>query len=179
MQSRNSACARGRRSRPRHKSSGALTISTAVGHASLESISLRGGGALSLERRGTRRRCELTHGHSTRREQCVEHDFTSFSYNPVVVQVSAKLGPMKDGRSFGGLLQCAQECAQTIALIRCPRIAEVVVDLRLKAKATVFQKRASEIRLRARKIREICKCFRGVYLQTHGEVAERLKAAVC
>ena len=31
----------------------------------------------------------------------------------------------------------------------------------------------------ARKIRKICKCLRSVYLQVCGEVAERLKAAVC
>ena len=31
----------------------------------------------------------------------------------------------------------------------------------------------------ARKIREICKCLRSVYLKLRGEVAERLKAAVC
>ena len=30
-----------------------------------------------------------------------------------------------------------------------------------------------------KKIRGIRKCLRSVYLQTHGEVAERLKAAVC
>ncbi len=29
------------------------------------------------------------------------------------------------------------------------------------------------------KIRGICKCLRSVYLQVYGEVAERLKAAVC
>jgi hypothetical protein len=95
---------------------------------------------------------------------------------PVVV--AAKLGPMEDGRFFGTVLHCAQKCALTIASIRCPRIAEVVLDSRLKAKATVFQKYAFEIRLHE-EIHGIGKCVRGVYLQTCGEVAERLKAAVC
>jgi hypothetical protein len=52
------------------------------------------------------------------------------------------------------------------------------VDSRLSGKATDFQKHASKIRLH-REILRIHKCLRGVYVQTRGEVAERLKAAVC
>ena len=97
-------------------------------------------------------------------------------FGPVVV--AAKIGPMEDSRFFETVLHCAQKCALTIASISGPRIAEVVLDSRLRPKATVFQKYASEIRLHE-KIHGICKCLRGVYLQTRGEVAERLKAAVC
>jgi len=63
-------------------------------------------------------------------------------------------------------------------VIRGRRTAELVVDSKLKAKATVFQKTPPKF-ASVEKIRSICKCLRGVYLETHGEVAERLKAAVC
>jgi hypothetical protein len=68
--------------------------------------------------------------------------------------------------------------AHAIAATCCNRIAELVVDSRLRGKVTVFQKHAFKIPLE-QEIRKIRKFLRSVYLQTRGEVAERLKAAVC
>jgi len=64
-----------------------------------------------------------------------------------------------------------------IAAISDHRIVELVVDSRLK-EATLFRNAPPKFAF-ARRIRGICKCLRSVYLQTHGEVAEWPKAAVC
>lgn len=62
-----------------------------------------------------------------------------------------------------------------------PVIAELWNSLRLKTlarRAAVVQKYALEI-ASAKKFARIRKCLRRLYLQTRGEVAEGLKAAVC
>jgi hypothetical protein len=85
---------------------------------------------------------------------------------------------MKDGRFLGPIRSVPKSV---------PRhsLRSAVIDLRnllliqgLRRKATVFQKHASEFRLRER-IHTTRKSVRIVYLQTRGEVAERLKAADC
>ena len=63
--------------------------------------------------------------------------------------------PVIDGQFHVTFLRCAQECAHSIAAIRDRRLAEPIVDSRLKAKATVFRKRASKIRLRRKNSRDL------------------------
>jgi hypothetical protein len=75
-------------------------------------------------------------------------------------------------------LQCAQECAHPIVTISVIQIRELIAPQAVSAKTAVFQKYASKIRLH-QEIRRIRKCSRGLHLQVCGEVAERLKAAVC
>jgi hypothetical protein len=58
------------------------------------------------------------------------------------------------------------------------RFMERIVDSGVTVQATVFCSPSPKIAF-AGKIHEIHKCLRGVHLQTRGEVAERLKAAVC
>jgi hypothetical protein len=58
------------------------------------------------------------------------------------------------------------------------RIVELVDDARFTAKATVFGSTPPEFAA-AKKTCRIRKCLCSVYLQVSGEVAERLKAAVC
>jgi hypothetical protein len=74
--------------------------------------------------------------------------------------------------------RCAQKCAHTDRCKHASRIAELIVDARVIGKATVFQKRPSKVAC-AKKIRVIRKYLRTLYLSERGEVAERLKAAVC
>ena len=73
---------------------------------------------------------------------------------------------------------CAQKCAHSIAAKPAYRIAELVVDVSLRGKAAVFQKSPPKF-ASAKQTRPIGKCLCRVYLQARGEVAERLKAAVC
>jgi hypothetical protein len=58
------------------------------------------------------------------------------------------------------------------------RFMERIVDSGVTVQATVFCSPSPKNSLRW-KNHEIHKCLRGVHLQTRGEVAERLKAAVC
>ena len=79
----------------------------------------------------------------------------------------------------GAFDECAQECAHAGRSIGMHHVAELVVHYWLTGKATVFQTlRHCEIAF-TRNICRIRKCLRRVYLQGYGEVAERLKAAVC
>jgi hypothetical protein len=86
---------------------------------------------------------------------------------------------MKEERFLGPYSQCAQECAHAVAALRRHRIAELVVGSRLIEKATVFSGVCFQESPPPGKIARFSKCFRGVYLQVCGEVAERLKAVVC
>ena len=74
--------------------------------------------------------------------------------------------------------RCAQKCAHSDPCKHVTRIAELIVDERVIGKATVFRDALPKVAL-AIKIRQIRKCLRTLYLPERGEVAERLKAAVC
>ena len=82
------------------------------------------------------------------------------------------------GRFHAHKIDCAQNCAHAIGGISITRFVEHIVDSRVTVQATVFSCPSSKFAFR-RIILEIYKCLRGVHLQTRGEVAERLKAAVC
>ncbi len=69
-------------------------------------------------------------------------------HNTDVCSGRAKAGPMIETRFYVTIPCCAQECAQSISAKHASRIVELVVDSSLRGKATVFQKHASEIRLR-------------------------------
>ena len=91
----------------------------------------------------------------------------------------ATIGPVTDDRFHVTFLHCAQQCAHPIAAIGLHRNLELVARHGLSVKAAVFQTGIiCELALH-RNICRIRKCLRAVYLQFCGEVAERLKAAVC
>jgi hypothetical protein len=59
------------------------------------------------------------------------------------------------------------------------RIVEPIASQGITGKAAVFQTGIIVNPHAQEEFRRIHKCFRRVYVQTRGEVAERLKAAVC
>ncbi len=69
-------------------------------------------------------------------------------HNSDVYSGRAKVDPLIETRFYVTIPCCVQECAQSITAKHASRIVELVVDSSLRGKATVFQKHASEIRLR-------------------------------
>lgn len=78
-------------------------------------------------------------------------DIVSFDTVPPLQYVGAEA---KKGRFHATIPRCAQKCAHSLAAKHASRIAELVVAPSLRAKAAVFQKDVSEIRLRERNSRD-------------------------
>jgi hypothetical protein len=96
-----------------------------------------------------------------------------------VAAMVAKIGPMKEPEIHATIPHCARNCAHSIAARHGVRNAELIEASTLLEKATVLWKSAFQNSPFVEKNRRICKCLCRVYLQVCGEVAERLKAAVC